>query len=171
MSENHIQNAASKVCDDCIQIIELLSTEQYQFLDDKNSSIGSHFRHLIDFFQSLLKLAANDNPLINYDARQRDVRLTVDQHYARSKIQDIQKQIKALTDLNKTLQVHETLDADQAIVTPLSSSLGRELLFVCSHAVHHLSLIKLLAEKQNISIDANIGKAPSTIAYEKSESA
>ncbi len=48
-----------------------------------------------------------------------------------------------------------------------SSTLGRELIFLLSHAVHHFALMKLIAETMGFGTDDTFGVMPSTLADER----
>ncbi|MEK6687797.1 MAG: hypothetical protein AABZ01_04975, partial [Gemmatimonadota bacterium] len=54
---------------------------------------------------------------------------------------------------------------DQTDLSGFQSSLGRELLFLLSHTVHHFAVIRLLLQRQGTDSDPRLGVAPSTEAY------
>jgi hypothetical protein len=45
------------------------------------------------------------------------------------------------------------------------STLGRELAFLASHAVHHFALLKAHCLQQGIPLGEDFGKAPATVAH------
>jgi hypothetical protein len=49
------------------------------------------------------------------------------------------------------------------------TSLGRELLFLESHTVHHMALLADYVRGLGVVLDANFGKAPATIAFERAQ--
>jgi hypothetical protein len=46
------------------------------------------------------------------------------------------------------------------------STLGRELLFVSSHTVHHFALVAHYCKTAGVDLGADFGKAPATMAHE-----
>ena len=53
----------------------------------------------------------------------------------------------------------------------VSSTLGREIMFAVSHAIHHHALIAMLCGIRAIPVPEDFGVAPSTIAYQKQQTA
>ena len=46
-----------------------------------------------------------------------------------------------------------------------SSTLGRELLFLLSHTIHHYALIDLLLREEGFEVPPDFGMAPSTLKH------
>ncbi len=133
------------------------------------SSVGQHFRHIIDFYNCLLN--GCDCHMVDYCNRERNPLIEKDSDTAISVIEDINKRVQ-LIDESKTIEVKSdfssNIDEDRTII---QSSLGRELMYAYDHALHHLALIKigLQVHYPEIKVDANLGVAPSTIKFKKSQ--
>ena len=144
-----------------------------EYFEQKNTSayrdpIGSHIRHLIEHYEALIY---SNTFSVDYDARQRDEVLE-------------EKPPEAILRINaliQRLQVWTSLDIDRPIsvnalggqigenVFTTTSSVGRELCFLNSHAVHHLAILKPACQKLGMAVDEYFGFAPSTIAYLESQ--
>ncbi|MBS1650606.1 MAG: DinB family protein [Bacteroidetes bacterium] len=148
-------------------LLKGLSQEQYgkklEILT--GSSIGQHVRHILEFYQCLFKGVQTKE--VNYDARQRDLKLEADIHFASKTIDDI---INSLLDTKEDFTV--LFVADYSIIenqkpVKIQSSFFRELAYNLEHSIHHQALIKVaITEMQLTSLVKNtFGYAPSTIRH------
>jgi hypothetical protein len=129
------------------------------------SSIGQHFRHIVDFYGCLNKGVAEGR--LDYADRQRDARIETEPLYAASVLQDLFEKMRDL-DESVMLEVVADFSADLNETRPVvPTSVGRELMYAYDHAVHHLAIIKmgLKSTSPNIEIDRNLGVAPSTVKH------
>lgn len=161
----HIINNLVEIND----LLKGLSQEQYnrQLEILSNASIGQHVRHILEFYQCLFK--GEQIKEVNYDARQCDLKLESDVHFASKTIDDI---INSLLDIKADFAV--TFVADYSTVedqtpTLIQSSFYRELAYNLEHSIHHQALIKVaITEMQLTSLVKNtFGYAPSTIRHIK----
>lgn len=161
----HIINNLVEIND----LLKGLTQEQYnrQLEILSNASIGQHVRHILEFYQCLFK--GEQSKEVNYDSRQRDLKLESDVHFASKTIDDI---INALLDIKADFAV--TFVADYSTVedqkpTLIQSSFYRELAYNLEHSIHHQALIKVaITEMQLTSLVKNtFGYAPSTIRHIK----
>lgn len=150
----------------CAQLLAELSSEDYA-RDSEVSSIGAHVRHILDRFQSFL-LGLTD-AAIDYDARKRDRTLECNKEAAEFALGTVARRIDeiSLEDLTRssltiTESVHPQLDAVSA-----DSTVERELVSLISHSTHHLAIIAMLARPLGYQLGEDFGKAPSTIAHER----
>ncbi len=112
-----------------------------------HSSIGSHLRHTLDFFQCIIDgLDAN---AINLTQRKRDETIANDKDIAISKIREIQETFVHFTDINTDYIIHVTDDLGQGEVT-VSYTLESIMAFAHSHAIHHFATIGYLLHQLNI---------------------
>jgi len=126
------------------------------------ATIGGHVRHSLEFFICLV--GQYENGTVNYDLRQRDVALETNPDAAMVAIGEIRKKLKAISgDMPLTLLT--SLNGE----TDASSSLNRELIYVCEHAIHHMALIKsgLLELPDEYQLPDSFGIAASTLNYRK----
>jgi hypothetical protein len=125
-----------------------------------NATIGEHTRHIIELFQQLV--AGYCLGVINYDDRQRDLRLQTDIDFALESIATI---ISYLSKSDKDLTIISIYNNQSKSIR---TNYFRELLFNIEHCIHHQAIIKIgliYLNKGNVS--ANFGIAKSTIAYKK----
>ncbi len=131
------------------------------------SNIGQHLRHIHGFFDCLIM--GNKRDCINYDKRNRDPRIETDPAYCAAIFTSMLKEIELL-DLKQEIWVNAGLKTeDRCVDHSLKSSIGRELVYAVEHSIHHLAIIKMgmRAEFPHISIDEDLGIAPSTLEYRK----
>lgn len=148
-------------------LIQLDQTTFAQPLDIFNgSSLGQHFRHIIDFYDCLV--SGSNSGRVDYAARKRQTGIETDPRLALNEFNAILNQVEQLNELNK-VEVKADFPTNGQDVRPIvQSSVGRELMFASDHAIHHLALIKIGLQTAfpHLVIDKNIGVAPSTIKYQ-----
>lgn len=150
-------------------LLKGLSQEQYnrQLEILSNTSIGQHVRHILEFYQCLFK--GEESKEVNYDDRQRDLKLETDVHLASKKIDEI---INALLDIKNDFPVmfvvDYSTDQDQKS-TSIQSSFYRELAYNLEHSIHHQALIKVAITEMKLTslVKSTFGYAPSTIRHLK----
>jgi hypothetical protein len=126
------------------------------------STVGQHVRHIVEFYQCLLK--GQENELVNYDARERNIQIEVDKDFTIALLEDIKKHLGDLkTDYPLSLKTQ--FGADEAVCVP--SSFYRELTYLIEHTIHHLAIIKIGLNEMypEIKIPQNFGVAHSTIRF------
>lgn len=144
-----------------VEMIASVGDLSYTRTANGTGSIGGQFRHNLDFVNNLLK--GIDEGRIDYNMRERDVRIEDDREYA---IERFGIAIRRLDDLSprqfaKSVVVRSEVDP----VTWLPSSFVREAEFVHSHTVHHHALIAEKLAGYGIAAAENFGVAPSTLKY------
>ena len=130
------------------------------------STIGQHFRHIIEFYTCLEKGLKTGT--VSYDERERNVLL--ENHIAYSvciidKIIVFLSWIKDDCALSLKGNYNDTFEELEIF----QSSLFRELAYALDHTVHHLAIIKIALheEKDIIELDENFGVAPSTSRFRR----
>ncbi len=132
------------------------------------SSIGDHLRHCLEHYTSFQ--AGVDARRIDYDARQRDVRIATVRPYAMQTIQDVIAFLQALAPEDEAVLVKMDCDKDADSASPWSpSSLKRELQYLLAHTIHHYALIALLLRLQDREPHPDFGVAPSTLKFRKQQ--
>ena len=135
---------------------------------DYATPVGAHLRHIIEHYEALLCPAEPGS--VDYDQRPRDRELEHQPAVARVRLKALQARLRQWPDaqLDALLQVRglggQAGDFDFAV----SSSVGRELVFVASHAVHHYALLRAHCKQHGIPVSAQFGRAPGTVAHERS---
>jgi len=130
-----------------------------------HASIGGHYRHLLEHFESLITgLRAGE---INYDARERNLRLQSEVTYASIVTCDVLRALKRY--LPETLSRHCKVinsvgySASQPFL--MDSNVGRELAYCIGHAIHHYAIIRLICHELHVRVPAEFGVAPSTLKH------
>lgn len=130
------------------------------------SSVGQHFRHILDFYQCLLR----DIPTgtVNYAHRDRNPLMESLPEAAGEMFEKLSDAIQALDDSNPLTVLGDfsaQIEDDQR--PALHSSVGRELMYAHDHAVHHLALIRIGIKEAapGIGFDPHLGYAPATVQH------
>ena len=129
------------------------------------STVGGHYRHCLDHFQSLLQGLDADE--INYDHRERNPRIEHDRNFARAETHRILRGFASIPapfldcPINVRTKVNYELDAASSI----GSTVGRELMYAVAHAIHHYALIAVMCSVLGVPVPAGFGIAPSTLKY------
>lgn len=146
-------------------LINNLSVEDYISSDTllSGSSIGQHFRHIIEFYLTMLEGAVQGE--ISYDDRKRDLKIENEVEFAIQKINFIINEIEAI-DSSKQIKLKANYSADfPNQILLIETSLKRELAYALDHMIHHLAIIKIALFKRGVEVSENIGVAPSTIRH------
>jgi len=132
------------------------------------ASLGQHFRHIIEFYKCIIDI--NENRLICYDDRKRDLRMEDSIYFMLEKINKIGDAIESL-DTNTPIQTLSKFTSDpKELKVKINSSIGRELSYGFDHSIHHLAIIKiaLSINHPKINLPEGLGVAPSTLQYRES---
>jgi hypothetical protein len=142
-------------------LIDRLDDLTYRRSANGTGSVGGHFRHNLDFVNNFLNGIAERR--IDYNVRERDIRVEIDRRYAVEKMGFAMERIGRVADgvLGRLVYVRSEL----GLPTWLPSSISRELEFINSHTVHHHALIAEKLAGFGIAVPENFGVAPSTLEY------
>lgn len=127
---------------------------------------GAHLRHVIEHYEALLQPRLPG--VVDYDQRPRDCELQTNRHLALDRLRRLLRRLDDWTeaDLDVTVQVRGRGGLAGDFGFAVSSSVGRELVFVTSHAIHHYALLKPHCMQHGIPVSADFGRAPSTVVHE-----
>jgi hypothetical protein len=129
--------------------------------------VGAHLRHIVEHYAALVFPAQAG--VVDYDARPRERALESDPQLASSRLRALRQQLaiwpSALLDAHVRVRVQGGLVGDRGF--EVSSTLGRELAFVASHAIHHFAALATHGRALGIALPKGFGKAPSTVAHER----
>ena len=131
-----------------------------------NASIGGHYRHCLDHFNTLLEAAAAGD--LNYDHRERGTLVENDRFAALNATRELRAAYEKLSPdflsrhLNVTCKTSYSTSDSQ--VSP--STVGREIMYAVAHAVHHYALIGVMAGIMDMKLPAGFGVAPSTLKHQ-----
>lgn len=134
--------------------------------DAFNASIGGHYRHGLDHFRSLLEVVREGD--LNYDLRERGTLVENDRYAALNATRELRAGFEQLDPacLSRTLQVTCKTSHNSTNSQVATSTVGREIMYVVAHAVHHYALIRLMGGLIGLKLPAGFGIAPSTLAHQ-----
>lgn len=156
-----------------VNLISLISDEQYTHIASPyvSSSIGEHFRHIVDLYLAVMN--GIEKGVIDYDVRRRGAPIETSRAHAIKELEGIGQWMGkmwdyvqgALVDADKPVMVLSEVSLRDTERVRVESTYARELIFTSSHAVHHFSVIGIIAKLQNIDVEAGLGVAPATASY------
>lgn len=135
------------------------------------ASIGGHYRHCLDHFRSLLEAAPFGS--LNYDRRERGTSVENDRAVALAVTRELIAGWEALDaqfvlrGLEVTCKTSYTTSGSQMA----RSTVGREIMYVVAHAVHHYAIIGVMAGVNGLRLPPGFGIAPSTLKYQQTAAA
>ena len=148
-------------------LLETLSSEVYTCRVPVafNASIGGHYRHCLDHFSSLLRAIGADT--VDYDRRERDLRIESNLEFAMETTRSLKERLESLDPdvLENPVDARCEVSYAQGSSSATGSTVGRELVYVIAHAIHHYALIAIMGRLMEASLPANFGVAPSTVAH------
>lgn len=147
--------------------LKSVTQEEYVEIISPNfiSSAGSHIRHIIDHYQSIV--AGIETGIIDYDLRLRGSKVEESPQLAIDKLDELADWIKNLSndDLNKSIKLSTEISTQCKKVHIVETTLARELIFVGSHAVHHYAMIAQITFAQTAKTNTSFGLAPATATF------
>jgi hypothetical protein len=162
-----LQDAIAEVLRQGESLLNSLSDEEYtrRLPSVFGSTVGAHYRHCLDHFQSLLQGLDADE--INYDHRERNPRIESDRTFALAETQRILRGFASIPTpyldcpINVRSKVNYELDAAPSI----GSTVGREFMYAVAHSIHHYALIAVMCGMLEVRVPQGFGVAPSTLKY------
>jgi hypothetical protein len=127
------------------------------------SSIGQHTRHVVEFYQCLLKGVRGG--IVDYDARERDLLLENDLDFTINCLEEIEKYIDQIKNPNEPLLLLVSYCTDNQYF--IETNFLREMVYLVEHSIHHYALIRIGLQENfsNIFIPKNFGVAYSTVKH------
>jgi uncharacterized damage-inducible protein DinB len=130
--------------------------------------VGSHLRHVLEFYDSFLRgQSAN---CVDYDARVRDQTLETSRRAATARILFIIDRLEELSSIPDDTALAVRVENGDPDVS-LRSSIGRELQALSSHTIHHFALISVTLRLHGVEVDPNFGMSPSTLRFQAAQRA
>lgn len=170
--ESHI-----KILEQAIELLRQLSPSHLTEVNRPmySASIGDHLRHVSDHHDALLRCIEHGDDTVNYNKRCRQSLVSTSLEAASEKfiklkaaLQQVGKQSECLT---LPVEVVCEIDIDCEYSARVMSTVGRELLFVSSHAIHHYAVINSMQQAKGRPVPAYFGFAPATITAMRQSSA
>ena len=145
-----------------ISLIDTISDTTYTdtSVGPYHSSIGSHLRHALDFFDCIIDgLQSN---AIDLTARKRDEKIATDRDAARAHIYHIQEELNSFIGIHTDYLLHVTDNLGQGKVT-IMYTLESILAQANTHATHHYAIISYMLQSLQVNVAiAGFGYNPST---------
>jgi hypothetical protein len=155
--------ALGRQLDDLVSVLIAMAPGNYvaRPVPGVSGSIGEHVRHALDHIAALL--AADAMSPLSYDRRERGTPVESDLSAALRQILRLKAALGrwSARSLDEPILVESMMSSAGTPVVGWSS-LARELAFVFSHTVHHMSTIALLMDLQSLGVPERFGYAPST---------
>lgn len=158
----------NKTLEQGIHFLDSLSHSQYMDPPASGQSpVGRHFRHIIDHFLAIK--SALPQGIVNYDQRHRGTEVERNKRLAIETLQSLQRWLSEMDDstLSQSVVVISDIGIGECCQVSVQSTVGRELMFACSHAIHHYALIKPLTDNQCQPSD--FGLAPATASFQRTQ--
>ena len=155
--------ALERLLDELAGVLRTMSAAVYtaRAFPSVSGSIGQHVRHLLDHVAAIAATAPPGT--VSYDHRERGVDLEADPGVALQAIARLQRVLGGFGRYRDDAPVTLTaILARGGSPVATRSTLGRELLFVISHTVHHQALIAVLLSAVGSSVPEAFGLASST---------
>jgi hypothetical protein len=167
MSIDQLLAAMDEVLEQGEALLTGLSDAQYAEAVAGGPSIGAHYRHSLEHFKILFEAVQQSH--IDYDRRERDARLEGERLVALKTTRDFRDTARFLATLpaDRPIQVLSRISYASPAVCAAPSTVGREVMYAVSHAIHHHALIAMICGPRKISLPSDFGVAPSTIAHLK----
>lgn len=123
------------------------------------SSIGSHIRHILDFYDCILKMDSSKQ--VDLTARTRNKRVESDCKIASCYLNIIIEKLNLFDyDMNETVEVIDDLGMG---TTKIIYTIGALFAQANSHTIHHYAIINYIFEKLGIVLnDDGFGYNPTT---------
>lgn len=157
-----VNNAILAVVHQINHVLDQLEPHEYrrQLPEFEGSTLGQHFRHILEFFQCLEQGVRSG--IVDYASRERNLLYEDNPGLTASAFQSFAEGLPSL-DASRLVDVLAEFGGQER--PSYSSTVGRELMFVYDHAIHHLAIIKigLLCHFSHIQADKDLGVSPSTI--------
>jgi hypothetical protein len=145
------------------QALENLTDHQYTTPVGllSGSAIGTHVRHIIEFYLELIK--GYDSGFVNYDKRKRDHSIESHRWVAMEKLAEIGRTIVRP---DKELVLVANFSAGEDGPVEVKTNYFRELIYNLEHTVHHMALLRVgIGAVSSLVLPPAFGVAMSTIKF------
>lgn len=154
-------------------LLKSVSSETYTRKEDgpHGSSLGAHYRHVLDHFLCLLEGLQTGQ--IDYDQRRRSPEIENSALEALFVTEDLIEKFRVLPPdiLQRDCTVIYSVGYGESDAQAVSSNVAREVMFCVGHAIHHYAILKLLAAAMAVTLPYEFGVAPSTLKHLEAQAA
>lgn len=147
------------------RLILTLDTETYvRPIAGQRASVGSHFRHCLDFYERFLEGLGPRR--IDYDLRKRDPEEEREPGRALARLQRVVIALREQEPPGDEIALQVRAEARGMRESGWHASTpGRELQFLLSHTVHHYAIVALVLRGWGRAVPETFGVAPSTLEH------
>jgi len=149
-------------------LVASVTTNQYTYNSNllSGASIGQHIRHILEFYLCLIN--EHKAGKVNYDKRERDLKLESDSAFAIYTIDKICINL-ILSNNESGILLEGNFSSNESEIVTIETTFKRELAYCLEHSIHHQALIKIGLMELNIEhlISEDFGVAPATIRYKE----
>ncbi len=170
-SASALLRAADALLAQCAELVGAVGDAAYVRASGvlAGGTIGRHLRHTLDHYSAILADAVGGRP-IDYDHRLRGVPIETDRAAAAEEIRTVRTALAGLRGVAaEPVRIRVMLSGDGAEAV-LASTVAREIAFATHHGVHHVAMMRAIAAECGLAVGAEVGKAPSTIHFERTTS-
>jgi len=168
MKRSPLHEAIAEVLRQGESLLNSLSDEDYtrKLPTVFGSTVGGHYRHCLDHFQTLL--LGLDAGEINYDHRERNSWIENDCMFALAETHRILRAFESIPTpfLDCPINVRSKVNYEVEAASLIGSTVGREFMYAVAHAIHHYALIAVMCGILDVPVPAGFGIAPSTLQYQ-----
>lgn len=171
MKRSPLQDAIAEVLRQGESLLNSISDGEYtrKLPSVFGSTVGEHYRHCLDHFQSLLQGLDADE--IDYDHRERNPHIEKDRNFALTETHRMLRGFASIPTpfLDCPINVRSKVNYDVEAAPSIGSTVGRELMYAVAHAIHHYALIAVMCGVLEVPVPTGFGVAPSTLKYYKEQ--
>jgi hypothetical protein len=153
----------------CEKIVRQIPPELFAGSDDFPHPVGPHLRHCLEHVTCFLD--GWEKGEVDYDARVREEPLERDPEYFLAALDRTRAALERVPDgiFPDELLVRQTpaLDSDRI---PMRSTIEREFVFLSSHTIHHVALVRHICLSAGIELPQDTGFAFSTAVHQQAVS-
>ncbi|KAF8446183.1 hypothetical protein L210DRAFT_3610703 [Boletus edulis BED1] len=172
---SELLSISSTVLQQALDLVDNVLTDNDQLTVQSKylpgSTIGKHLRHARDHFILLIDCIVGSQPyVLSYDVRNRNTPMESSLSEAHDALVSAIARLKELESSPSIILNHViTLNAVTPFQHTFETTFGRELWFAALHAVHHWSMVRVMAGELGIFLPDDFGFAPSTLVYKGSD--
>jgi len=148
------------------ELIDRISDDVFSYVEPPifESSLGEHLRHIFEHYSCFLD--GLDDQRVDYDARDRDTRISTDRAFAAEHCSMLCAALEKINSPDLQLDVKIASSSTNEERSPWThSNIERELQYLQAHTIHHYALISMSLRIQGLDSDADFGVAPSTLRH------
>ena len=133
---------------------------------ERVGGVGPQLRHVIDYYRCFVRDVCSGR--VDYDRRERHPEVETSRAAAAERLTALIDELQALESAELPSELDVKADRDPLLPEEqlwARSSVGRELMFLASHTVHHFAIMAITLAGHGVSVGRGFGVAPSTLRH------